>query len=382
MVTQPNTYLFAGGGTGGHLTPGLAVAAELQAGHTDCRVVFVGSDRAVEQRLVEDAGYEHRVLPVESLAALRRNSIRFLWRNYRAYWQAKKLLRTEQPRAVIGLGGFASVPLVLAASRNGVPTLVLEQNIIPGRANRALSRGVDAVCLTFEESKSWFNANCPTVVTGNPVRPEIAALATVGRVADPANVEARSATCPTKDVLLILGGSQGAAGVNDAVAHLLRSTPDIWRAARIVHQAGTVQSDSLRAAYAETGLDYLVEPFFTDMAERYRAATLVISRAGATTLAELACAGCPSVLVPYPHAADNHQWHNAEHFRKAGAARLVEQSPDPSETARQLAAIVTELLSDRGKLAAMRRAMRSLARPDAARNVVQVLQTVTEGRIK
>lgn len=371
-MAHTDTYLFAGGGTGGHLTPGLAVAARLQEVSGNCRIVFVGSSRPIERQMVEAAGYEHVELPVESTDTLRRNPLGFLWRNWRAYRQAGVMLRTEAARGVVGLGGFASVPLVLAATRRRVPTLMLEQNTIPGRANRFLCRGVGAVCLAFPQGQARLSARCRAVVTGNPVRAEIAALA--------ANTD-----LPLTDgrpTILVLGGSQGAAGLNDAVRQMLVDSPQRWSGVRIVHQTGAAQHASLREFYARSGIEHVVEPFFAGMADRYREATLAVSRAGATTLAELACAGLPAVLVPYPHAADNHQFHNAEQYRQAGGAEIVLQRADPSETAAELARVSGGLLDDRLQLAAHGRAMRLLARPDAARNVVDVLQTLTATPIK
>lgn len=382
---HPVTYLFAGGGTGGHLTPGLAVAAELKRTEGECRILFVGSDRPIEQQMIAGAGYPHVALPVESLQSLLRRPLRFLWRNWQAYRQCKALLRAERPATIIGLGGFASMPLVMAAIRSGLPAVLLEQNTIPGRANRTLCRAADAVCVAFEESRPHFDRACPIVVTGNPVRGDIVEAGNVPkrfseRLA--ATDDQPSNDDPGKPVLLILGGSQGAAGLNDAIAHMLRGAPETWRRWRIIHQAGSAQCQSLRSIYSELGLDCDVAPFFSDMAECYARATLVIARAGATTLAELACTGCPAVLVPYPHAADNHQLRNAELFSQRGAARIVAQAADPAETARALASSIESLLHDRSALTAMSEAMRALARPDAARNVVQVLQSVIAARIK
>jgi UDP-N-acetylglucosamine--N-acetylmuramyl-(pentapeptide) pyrophosphoryl-undecaprenol N-acetylglucosamine transferase len=322
--------------------------------------------------MVRDAGFEHHVLPVESTQILRTQPLRFLWRNYRAYRRAKELLQTERPRAVIGLGGFASAPLVLAAIRQSIPTLILEQNTIPGRATRFLSHRADAVCVAFPQTRSRLPATARPFVTGNPVRREIADLAAANPPPPPS----------AEDTLLILGGSQGASALNQAIQRMVIESPQRWKPLRFVHQTGTDDCQPLREFYAKLELEHCVEPFFADMANRYREATLVVSRAGATTLAELACAGRPAVLVPYPHAADNHQFHNAEHFRQQGAARIVPQAALPEETAPPLSDAVTALLEDREGLATMARQIRSLAEPRAAANVVEVLQTLIAPRIK
>lgn len=368
-MSTTRTYLFAGGGTGGHLTPGLAVAAELQRVDGTCRVLFAGSEREIERTMIASAGYEHVALPVESLQTLRRNLFRFAWRNWRAWRQARALMDQARPDAVIGLGGFASAPLVVAARRRRIPTIVLEQNSIPGKVNRWLGRGVDKVCLSLEESTAWFGCDCNTVITGNPVRQAIASLAEIP-------------TPPTmQKTLLVLGGSQGAVGLNEAVRGMVQSHVEQWRGRRIIHQTGPSQCDTLREFYAKHQIDHQVAPFFENVGELYREARLVVSRAGATTLAELACAGRPAILVPFPAAADNHQFHNARHYVDMGGAAIVTQQSDPEMTARDLSTVVESLWDDAGRLTALAEGMRAAARPEASRAVVRVLQTAIALRI-
>jgi UDP-N-acetylglucosamine--N-acetylmuramyl-(pentapeptide) pyrophosphoryl-undecaprenol N-acetylglucosamine transferase len=371
-VSAGPCYLFAGGGTGGHLTPGLAVAAELRNLDADCRIVFVGSERTLEKRLVAAEGHEHMVLPVESSATLRRNPVRFAWRNWEALRRARDLVDSQKPRGVVGLGGFASVPTVLAASRSQIPTLILEQNTIPGRATRFLARRVGVVCTSFEESEKNLPAGARVENTGNPVRAAIAALCQ----------NPPSLSSPAQPILLVLGGSQGAESLNDAVVGmLLKQFPQLagWM---IVHQSGAAQCNQVVAAYRAAGFTHVVRPFFEDLADWYVRATLVISRAGATTLAELACAGCPAILLPYPHAADNHQLANAQVFQAAGAATVVQHGHIPAETTGWLTTAVSALAADRTRQDSMSRAIRGLARPDAARKVVAVLQSLLGGSIK
>lgn len=365
-MTLRHCYFFAGGGTGGHLTPGLAVAAELLQHDHKCRIVFVGSDRPLEKLLVTADGYDHRVLPVEAPAMLRRNPFRFGWQNWRAYRLARALLETEKPKAVIGLGGFASVPSVLAAIQRRTPVILLEQNAIPGRATRFFSRRASAVCTSFGDTAGKLPAGSRVSMTGNPVRATIADLCR--REAMPG-----ASSPPT---LLVLGGSQGAESLNEAVGGmLLENLPQLsgWR---IVHQTGAAQHSQIAQAYHAAGFAHFAQPFFEDLSDWYSQATLVISRAGATTLAELACAGCPAVLLPYPYAADNHQLANARVFEAAGAATVIEHGPSSSQTCSQLTAAVSLLADDPSRRAAMQRAMRARACPDAARNVWQVLQSL------
>lgn len=367
MASVSPRFLFAGGGTGGHLFPGLAVATALRQRDPTTRIQFVGSERSLEKSLVIQHGHEHRTLPSEPLTQAWRRPWSFAWRNWRAYRVARKWLHAEPPDAVIGLGGFASAPLVLAASRLGIPSVLLEQNSIPGRSTRWLSRFANVVCLAYPDSVNLFKPTVQTRLTGNPLREEIAALASIERFETP------------PATLLILGGSQGAQPLNSAVVEMLQTQPDLLSGWHVVHQTGAAQSGSVQQAYRQLEISNEVAPFFHDMAERYQAATLVISRAGATTLAELACAGVPAILVPYPQSADNHQWHNAKALSDAGAAVLCEQRQTPAQSAEDLAAIVRELSQAPSKRADMSESMRSLALPDATNRVVEVIMEVIAG---
>jgi len=285
---------------------------------------------------------------------------------------AAALIAAEQPRAVIGLGAFASVPVVWAASRRRIPTLILEQNVIPGRATRFLSRRVDAVCTAFDATAAALKRGSHVIVTGNPVRREIAGLFAQGTRELPA-------APPT---LLVLGGSQGAQSLNDAVLAMFSQYLPQLTGWRVVHQTGAAQCDELARSYAQMGLTHVVKPFFDDLASWYAKATLAISRAGATTLAELACAGCPAVLVPYPHAADHHQLLNARHFEAAGAATVIEHGDTASATASRLAEHVDRLTQSTALRAEMRGAMLRQARPDAVRNVLAALQSLAPGLMR
>lgn len=367
MASVSPLFLFAGGGTGGHLFPGLAVAAALRQLDPATRIQFVGSERSLEKSLVVQHGYDHRTLPSEPLTQAWRRPWSFAWRNWRAYRVARKWLGAEPPAAVIGLGGFASAPLVLAASRLGIPSVLLEQNSIPGRSTRWLSRFANVVCLAYPYSVNLFKPNVQTRLTGNPLREEIAVLASIQRFETPP---------PT---LLILGGSQGAQPLNSAVVEMLQTQPTLLPGWHIVHQTGAAQSQSVQQAYQRLEIPNEVAPFFHNMAERYQAATLVISRAGATTLAELACAGAPAVLVPYPQSADNHQWHNAKALSDAGAAVLCEQRLTAAETAGELSVILRDLSQAPSRRADMSESMRSLALPDATNRVVEVIKQVIAG---
>jgi UDP-N-acetylglucosamine--N-acetylmuramyl-(pentapeptide) pyrophosphoryl-undecaprenol N-acetylglucosamine transferase len=356
--------------------PGLAVAAELLRNEPNARMIFVGSSRALERQIFsqpEGQRFEHVMLAAEPLATVRRNPWRFVWRNWRAYRESRRLLKDVRPAGVIGLGGYASVPVVLAAQRLGIPTLLLEQNVIPGKATRWLSRRANVVCTSFEATSSHFSRGTRVVVTGNPVRAEIVNLR---NTPTPPRGEVQGDGDERPPTLLVLGGSQGASAINWAMiaaVEQLRPRLTCWG---IVHQAGATDADAVGQQYAAMQVDHVVEPFFADMAAQYRQATLVVSRAGATTLAELACAGCPAILIPYPAATDNHQQLNADNFVAAGAARCVVQATEPGDTAERLQREIEFVLADPARLAAMRSAMFGLSRPDAAQRVVAEIESL------
>ena len=364
---HPACYCFAGGGTGGHLMPGLAIAAGLRAREPGCRIIFIGSDRPLEQTILKDAADAHYAVPVASSQIGLRNPIRFVWRNWRGYRYARAILKQERPRAVIGLGGFVSAPGVYAAARCGVPNLILEQNAVPGTATRWLCNHADLVCLSFPAMDNLPERHARQVLTGNPVRREIMDAARRAQGA----VQAQR-------TLLILGGSQGATGVNEAVLRLIAAMPSAFRGWRIVHQTGAEHLAGVRARYAEAGVPHEVESFFSDMPQRYQQATLVISRAGATTLAELACAGRPAILIPYPRAAYDHQRLNAEMYTLAGGARLVEESRDASITADRLGQALLPLLHDPHAIVLMRQKMRAVAVPGATDAILDLLKRLLQ----
>lgn len=369
------TFLFAGGGTGGHLFPGIAVAEELRRALPDARLIFAGSQRTVEREILGAAGLEHVPLDSPPSTLLRRHPLRFVLQYRRACRDAVALISARRPAAVIGLGGFASVPVVTAAKKRRVPIVLLEQNAVAGRATARLSRLADVVCHSFAEAvprsrrqseirspvrpftthPSLLTTHHDHIVTGNPVRRAVAELA------------AGKAACSGR-TLLVLGGSQGSTAVNDALleaAEMLRETLHRWR---IVHQTGPRDVERVRAAYARLGLRHDVQPFFADLPARYATADLAVSRAGATTLAELACASLPAVLIPYPRSVRNHQQRNAEAFARAGAAVIVEQ-----RNATSLVSALQPLLEDDDLRRRLSSAMRSLARPDAAARVAAVV---------
>jgi UDP-N-acetylglucosamine--N-acetylmuramyl-(pentapeptide) pyrophosphoryl-undecaprenol N-acetylglucosamine transferase len=351
--------LIAGGGTGGHLYPGLAVAAELRARVPGSEVTFVGTAAGIEARVIPREGY-----PLELIRSggLKGKSIGALARGLAllplSAWDAWAVLRRRRPELVLGVGGYSSGPVVALAALRGVPTMLLEQNAVPGLTNRLLARVVTAAAVTYEESLRWFSKG-RAFVSGNPVRAQF------GYAAGPAGDEGAGGDRTVQ--VLVFGGSQGARAINDAMAAaaplLAAGSPRV----SVVHQTGARDVDAVRDAYTKAGLDAEVEPFFFDMDRRMADADVAVCRAGATTLAELAMARLPALLVPLPTATDDHQRWNATAFATKDAALLVDQR---ELTGERLAREILALAADPGRRARMRTALAACARPDAARLIV------------
>lgn len=351
--------VIAGGGTGGHLYPGLAVARALIARVPGARVTFAGTSQGIEARVVPREGFELDVIRSGGLkgksAAGRVRGVALLPASLADAWT---VLSRRRPDLVIGVGGYSSGPVVLAAALRGIPTMLIEQNAVPGLTNRLLGRVVDAAAVTFDSTRERFGRK--GFVSGNPVRAE---FFTGG---DGASQRGEGAA-PSGVGVLVFGGSQGAHAVNMAMAAAAARLAQLRPTLRITHQTGERDVDAVRGAYAAAGVAADVEPFLYDMAARLRDADFVICRAGATTLAELAAAGKPSILVPLPTATDDHQRRNAELLAGAGAAEVVLQS---DRLASDLVDRIAALAGNAARRQAMSAAARALARPDAAEIVV------------
>jgi UDP-N-acetylglucosamine--N-acetylmuramyl-(pentapeptide) pyrophosphoryl-undecaprenol N-acetylglucosamine transferase len=354
--------LIAGGGTGGHLYPGIAVAEEVMA-RPGGEVLFVGTTRGIEARVVPAAGYPLELLEVSGLKRVGLvRMLKGLGRVPLALARSLAIVRRFKPDVVLGVGGYASGPVVLAAALAGYPTAVQEQNSVPGFTNRTLGRFVRAVLVAFEDARPSFPAR-KVHMTGNPVRRRF--------------VERAQAQTPGEPgTLLVVGGSQGARAVNDLVIDAAAILAARNALPKLVHQVGAGDLDRSLERYRAVGLAerVTVRPFIEDMAGALGEAALVVGRAGALTLAELAIVGRPAVLIPLPTAADDHQTKNAGEFARAGAAVVLEQG---QATGASLAALLRELLGDVRRREAMTAAMRSLGRPAAARDVVEQLAAIS-----
>jgi UDP-N-acetylglucosamine--N-acetylmuramyl-(pentapeptide) pyrophosphoryl-undecaprenol N-acetylglucosamine transferase len=356
-MPSPLRVVIAGGGTGGHLYPGIAVARELASRQPDAQISFAGTAQGIEAHVVPREGF---ALDLIRSGGIKGKSIaaraRGLWLVPFGVADAWRLLTARRPSIVIGVGGYSSGPVVLAAALRGIPTLLLEQNAVPGLTNRLLSRVVRAAAVTFESTQAFFGSKA--FVSGNPVRPEFLDAAGSGR-------ESRIDDPSTG--VLIFGGSQGAHAINmamvEAAARLASGGPRL----RLTHQTGARDVEVVRDAYRQAGLAATVAPFLYDMGRQLGQADLIVCRAGATTLAEIAAAGKAAILVPLPTATDDHQLRNAEALAAAGAAELMLQS---EMTGPALAGRIQALAADPETRARMAAKARALARPDAARVIV------------
>jgi len=351
--------LIAGGGTGGHLFPGVAVAEELRRRQPDAEILFVGTRRGIENRVLPELGWPLELVEVSGLKTVGvLGALRGLFRLPRAIWQSRRIIKRFRPDVVIGVGGYASGPAVLAARLRGLPTAILEQNSIPGLTNRWLGKLVRRVFLAFAHSKRFFRAR-KVEMCGNPIRRSI-----VEALTEAADAPAATGERPR---LFVFGGSQGASAVNQLVCDALAALGERGVTLDVVHQTGDKDLEATRKRYQEAGITADCRAFIQNMAEQYRQADLVVSRAGATTVAELTCVGVPAILIPFPFAADNHQEINAAELVDAGAALMFRQAELDGA---RLADAIAGLIDDPGALERMGSAMRSLGRPQAAATVI------------
>jgi UDP-N-acetylglucosamine--N-acetylmuramyl-(pentapeptide) pyrophosphoryl-undecaprenol N-acetylglucosamine transferase len=359
--------VFAGGGTGGHLFPGLAVAKQLSANRPGVQITFVGTGRPLERQHVAAAGFGYVPLPSRPLPKRPSEAISFVVENVAGYFAAGRLLDEEHVAGVVGLGGYASVPMGRAAARRRLPLVLLEQNVILGKANRWLSRFASLICTSFEQSEQRVRSSLPVRWTGNPIR-SIAAD------------DSGTATSSSSGRLIVLGGSGGARSLNQNVPRALYKIRHLLAGWKILHQAGEPDLESTRDLYRRFALEAQVEAFWPDLPEILAGSSLAICRSGGTTLAELAAAATPAVLLPYPHAADNHQRKNADVFAAAGAAHLVDEREIAGRLDDHLAELLGRVIPDAGGRAIMAHGMRRLARPHAAAHAAALVWSLVSSQ--
>ena len=369
--------VIAGGGTGGHLFPGVAVARELLARQPNAALSFAGTERGIEARVIPKEGF-----PLDAIRSggLKGKSPGDLVRGLAlvpiSLVDAWDLLSRRKPDIVIGVGGYSSGPVLLCAAVRGIPTMVLEQNAVPGLTNRLLAPLVGAAAVTFESTKSFFGSK--GFFSGNPVRPEFVNAGGSGRTGGPGESNQERKLDDTDEIrVLVFGGSQGAHAINmamvEAAPELAAGRPRL----RLTHQTGERDVEMVSAGYRKAGFQAEVEPFLYDMAQRLRQTDLVVSRAGMTTIAELTALGVPAILIPLPTATDDHQRKNAEAIEAAGAADVVLQA---AATGGEIAKRILTLAGDAPRRARMSVASKALARPDAARVIVDKVLELARAR--
>ena len=353
--TRTPFVAIACGGTGGHLFPGIAVAEELKK--RGCKTVLLISPKEIDQQAVKGAR-DMEIFTLPAVGLQNRNYISFAWSFWKSLRAAREIFKKRPPQAVLAMGGFTSAPPVLAARKFGAKTFLHESNTVPGRANRFLTRFVDEVFVGFPETADSLKAR-KTTVTGTPVRPEfLRAGNSTGKCRVALGLD------PALPTILVVGGSQGASGLNGMILSalpLLASKNWQW-----LHLTGSNDFERVKAAYAAQKVKAVVKPFLAEMDLALPAATVAVSRAGASSLAEMAAVRLPSLLVPFPAAADNHQYFNALAFEKSGAAKLLEQKHSTPE---KVAGILGELVENEATRSSVQAALAQWHAPKAAERI-------------
>jgi UDP-N-acetylglucosamine--N-acetylmuramyl-(pentapeptide) pyrophosphoryl-undecaprenol N-acetylglucosamine transferase len=352
--------IFAGGGTGGHLFPGLAVAREFQRRDAGVEILFVGTEQGIEFRVLPKEGFKLETLTIKGMKGRGvRGLFDALWGVPASLLRSIRIIREFRPDCIIGLGGYASGPLLLAGRLKGVRSVIMEQNLRPGFTNKILSRIVDRVFTSYSGSAAYF-PGARVVETGNPVRWR------------------ELPTVPPKEKfsLLIFGGSAGARRLNFAALDALKRLSDLRAELFITHQTGAADYPAVKAAYAATCFDAEVTPFIDKMDEAYARADLVLCRAGATTVAELTAFGKAAILVPFPYAIYDHQRGNAQALEERGAAEMI---LDQELTGEVLAQRVRSYFSDRSRIERMAAAARAMGHGGAAARIVDECIGLTRG---
>jgi UDP-N-acetylglucosamine--N-acetylmuramyl-(pentapeptide) pyrophosphoryl-undecaprenol N-acetylglucosamine transferase len=354
MMQFPLNIIFAVGGTGGHLFPAIAIAQEFMTRNFSNHIVFLGTGKPIEVSVLSRYGFVLKKISAEGIKGRGLFlQARAMLITVRGVFQSIRILKSDKPDLVVGMGSYSAVPVVLAAWLNRIPVVLCEQNVLPGIANRVLSRIADRVCISFKGTLG----NLPKSkikFTGNPVRKEIL------------QAEQKEKDLKEPFTLLILGGSQGAHGINMAVIgalEILKEAENLF----FIHQTGEHDENMVRTAYIKKQIPYEVRAFFKDMKRIYEKADLIICRAGATTVAEVSVLGKPAIFIPFPYAADNHQVLNARNFCEAGASEMISEK---ELTGKLLAEKILNLATNRRQLEKMAKISASLGRPDAAMNIV------------
>ncbi len=354
--------MFAGGKTGGHIFPAIAMATEFKKRFPQSQLVFVGTKEGLEKRIVPQYGF--KLLFIQTRGLSRRSylsNLLLVFYLLKGFYQANKILNREKPNLVVGTGGYVSFPVVMLASLKNVPTMIQEQNSYPGISTRFLTHFTDRVCLTYSESIKYFSSREKLKVIGNPIRENLIPK-------DPDQTFSKFGLKKGKKTIFIFGGSQGAHTINHVFLQCLDLLKPEWQT---LWQTGEADFPDISQKVKGKEIPCKVYPFIEDMGSAYAASDLVVSRAGALTLAEITACGKPSILIPFPFATADHQRHNAEALQKKGAAKMILQK---DLTAEKLSDEICWLLSDETKLKQMAEKSKMMGRPEATSLLVDEME--------
>ena len=361
------SFFFAGGGTGGHIYPAMAVAERLIELDSDAKVRFLCSGREIDSRILAQSGFDYTPLPMTGFS-FRPSRLTASFTSFvQSYRIARAAIAESRNPAVIGIGGFASGPTCSAAQKLGVPIVILNVDIVPGRANKIIARWADEIFVQFEDTRQHFTKSNATVsAVGCPLRRAFDDM-------DPAKAIKQFELEEGKKILLVTGASSGAANINDCVCRLLDRLAQFADTWQIVHLAGLKQSDQIKARYANAKISHKILAYCNDMPSLLSAAHLVVGRSGAVSVAEYAAACVPSICLPYPYHKDRHQYLNAGKLVEAGAAVTVDDLPDPAERAESLWKELERLMKDESKLLEMTENCSTIANIEAASTIAKKL---------
>ncbi len=355
--------IFAGGGTGGHLMVGLSTAEEIRSRFHEAEIIFFGTDKRFEKRCVEQRGFQFRQIRARKWEKSWKHLFPFISTLFMGVIESLLAMRKFNPDIVVGLGGYASAAPIIAAKLLNVHSVLLEQNLIPGKANRFLAKWVDEIYCHWQGSQKWFGRAKTIRVTGTPIRRDI--LRSQKR-----NSAEKSGLDPSKRTILITGGSQGAQAINEVILKCLPKLESLSDTLQIIHCTGEYGYETAKAAYKQSKLNAFVCSFLDDMGAAFSMADLIICRAGATTIAEITAIGIPAILIPYPYAADNHQYWNAMELVSNGGGYLLQQL---DLTPEKIFELITDLLNNKEKYDRMKMFNKGMGIPNAAVNVVDNL---------
>jgi UDP-N-acetylglucosamine--N-acetylmuramyl-(pentapeptide) pyrophosphoryl-undecaprenol N-acetylglucosamine transferase len=373
MSTGPH-IIFAGGGAQGQLFPGIAVAAHVAKLDPHAKISFAGPGRCREKHFVRSAGYQYLTVPSQPLPRNPMQALRFMTDNIAGYCAAKWILREQQASLVVGLGGHTSTAMVRAAAERGTPFVMLEQNAVPSRTTRWLSRAARMVCVAFEETKPHLHVQAPVKVTGNPSR---SAFEDMFNKLHIRRIETHPSTRPKR--MVVLGGAGGARSLNESMPTALRQISDCLLGWQVVHQTGEGQLLETERRYRQVGIEALAVTYIDEIASVMFESDLVICRSSGTTLAELALAGVPAILVPYAHSREDQQLANAKVYAASRACKLIDESSQVGSLDKALARELTNFMVDENQRKTMAINMRALARPHAASDIAMTIHEALYG---